>query len=744
MKMTKSLIILMAGIGLLTACQESSQTSSRFTVSLHANYIHPDRQKLECGSEGATLVFTVTSQDTPWQISGMPEWIQVSPTSGSGTTTVQVTIPGYGWAAARTGVFTLSSTSSDWNYSTPITVTQDGAAAYANLSERSFVFDGRFNEGEVTVESNCEWTVSTTESWLHATRVDSGRFAFTVDENPSFDAREASVRIAYNSQTVSSVTVTQRASKVDVVTKPLDYGNVAGDYTLRIDSEASWNAYTSSDWISLSNSSAPAGSSQLVISVSPNLYQEERNGFVYLDFAGSSNRIAEIPVHQEGVILRLGEEGVGSISLDSSLAHDYPIQVTSNTDWYFSDIPYWMTVDPSSGTGNATVILHIQDNGSFSWRGWNRLAVTRQDSWVNAGIDFGQNGKNLNLNNTYLQFRDVAQTQYVDVTTDGSWELSYDTGSFFSATPGASQGSGRIAVSVTDNHNDHIREGDIEFRLMGMYEYENGYYLQNIHIWQPSWEERWQNTTTNVEVPAMGGSFDLYVDTNDNWSVSFPDAEAWLHFSGETSGVGSGNVHFDFDTNNSINARGVKVLVTYGHDLDPVEITVRQPGRTMTVNCEGLFFFDKGGTNTVTVLSDGRYQVEALPGDWLTVKEGEGNTFTVTVPENAAGVVREGSVRVTLMDLTDGSLVIDIPVVQTTKSVGFTREDFGEDVNLDLGKASGISITAISFSGDADWNAKYSISIKVTGFDADSDWNTGTYNSALIGGEGYDDDENWN
>ncbi len=478
MKMKRLLIVLTAGATLLTACQESTQMSNRIAVALHANYIHPDRQKLECDSNGTTLVFTVNSQDTPWQITGMPEWIQISPTSGSGTSTVQVTIPAYWWAAARTGIFTLSSSSPDWSYSVPITVTQSGATAFADLSEDSFVFDGGGGEGVVTVESNCDWTLTTSVNWLQVNRVDDGRFTFSLDENPSFDAREGTIRVMYNSQVVSTVRVSQRAAKVDVVTSQLNYGNVAGDYTLQITSEAAWRARTSSDWIELSGSSATAGTNKLKISVTPNLYQEDRNGFVYLEFSASGNQIAEIPVYQEGVRLLLGDADGSYTTLESSLEQDYVIKLTSNTDWYVNEIPSWMTADPTSGTGNAMITLHVQDNGSFSWRGWGSLSVCRQNSWVQSFAYLGQNGKTLNMDRTYLEFRDVASTQYVEVTTDGTWELAYDTNSFYSATPGASQGNGRIAVSVEDNRNPWTRDGYIEFRLLGMTDYEYGYYPQ--------------------------------------------------------------------------------------------------------------------------------------------------------------------------------------------------------------------------------------------------------------------------
>lgn len=737
-----SWIILSIAAVTVWSCTESVTASNSWNVALHANYIHPDRQKLDfTDPNGGTFEFTVNSQDTPWKITGMPDWIEISPSSGSGTTNVRVTVSKYELAAARTAILTLSSDSSDWQYNTTITVSQSGAPAYANLSDANLTFDGQAHDGRITVKSNCDWTVSTTESWLHASRVDDGSFTYSVDENPYLDAREAKIQVMYSGSVVSTVSVTQRASQVDVATAPLNYGNVAGTYKLSVKTDAAWSAYTGYSWISVSPESGSAGVSELTVSVSPNTEFDPRDGYVYLRFSASNVQIAEIPVHQDGIQLQLGT-GEDNILFESSLAQTSTIRVTSNTDWYFSNVPSWITVEPASGTGTMDVKLSIQENNHFWFRGYDELRVNRKDSWYGVSRYVGQNARTLDLNTTYLSFLDVAQTQYVEVKTEGSWALNYSS-DFFSATPGEATGDGRIAVSVGDNHSDQTREGNIEFRLLGMPDFENGYDVRNITVWQPAWAERYRNLQTEASVPAMGGTLEIWLDTNDRWSVALSDNPSWIHFEGDTSGTGSNNLHLVFDTNNSVNSRGVKAVVSFAY-MDPVEITIVQAGRTMYPNCESIFFFAKGGSNTVTVTVDGNYKLEQASGDWFTISQGEDNTFTVSAPENTSGAVREGSVRLTLLDLVEGSVVITIPVVQTTKEVGFTREGFGEDVNLDLGKGSGIAISVISFSGDADWNAKYSISIKVTGYDADSDWNTGTYNSAVIGGEGYDDDENWN
>ena len=82
MKKKLLFIVLVAGAALLTACQESSEMSNRVSVALHANYLHPERVDFQLpNASAATMELTIQSQDTPWTISNVPDWITVSPKS---------------------------------------------------------------------------------------------------------------------------------------------------------------------------------------------------------------------------------------------------------------------------------------------------------------------------------------------------------------------------------------------------------------------------------------------------------------------------------------------------------------------------------------------------------------------------------------------------------------------------------------------------------------------------------------
>lgn len=715
------LTILTAGALLgLSACQESTTVSNRIAVALHANYIHPDRTDFQFPNTSTSVSFTVTSQETPWRIDDAPTWINISPKSGSATTTVSVTTEEYAWADPRVGIFTLYSDSSDWSYSKQMTVTQSGATPYVNLEKNYFSFDGAAHSETVAASSNFDWQVANNYGWINVD-FDGSRMTLSVTANDTGEIRSGEVNIKYNSNTQGTITVSQVPAEVSLKTDPLNFPIGAGSYKLTVESQAAWRTDAPS-WVDVNPSAGDPGKTEVTISVSPNPYDGERNGSVYFIFSSSRMQFAEIPVHQDGVILEL-VEGNDYFYDMTSLSRDFTAHVHSNTDWSIRNDCYFMSVSPMSGSGDATLSLSLNDNGSFNWRnGW--IYLTRPATGYEQVYSVQQKPRSYELNTTYMDCNDLAQDLYLDVKTEGGWSLVPVEGTtFYSANPLSSQGDTRVTISVQENTDTWGRSGYMDFYLLGMEGYENGMaWVNNVSIYQNGWQDKYQRVQQAVELAARGGSMTVDIASNDAWTAAFSSGASWIRMDGETSGKGAGGFSVAFDPNQTIDARSVKVLITFEH-LDPVEMTLTQLGKAIRLSSDALYFFAKGGSCTVVVDADGTYSVTKASGDWFTVTPDEtNNTFTVTAEANPADADRTGSIVLSLTDLASGSYSITLPVTQTT-AAGFTRGGWQEDRDLNIGNAGGFSF-------------------KITGYSEDQDWNGGRH--ASVGGEGYDDDENWN
>ena len=717
------LIALLAIPVLLGACNESTKMSSSWTVALHANFIRPDRTEFHFNdAEGGSMQFTVTSQDTPWRIENVPDWISVSPTSGTTTSTVTVTVGKYAWATPRMGIFTLSSGSADWDYSRQMNVIQDGAEAYADISKLDFSFDGAAHSESVRATSNFDWQFSDHgNKWISISRT-GDEMTLSVTPNDTKEVRTGQVDIVFNSTVLATVTVSQAAAEVNLKADPLNYEIGAGTYTLSITSQAPWHVVNNfSSWIDVSPASGGEGTTEVKVSVTPNGNDGERNGYIYFNFSNSGLQIAEIPIHQDGTILEL-TEGADFMQNLSSLGGNFSIHLHSNTNWQISSYPEFLTISPTSGSGDTVLSISLPENPTFDGKGdW--MYIVRPETGYTVSYWVGQRSRSLRLGETWLQCNDLAQVLYVDVETEGPWSLTpMETATFFSASPLSSKGNGRISLDVQENKDFGSRQGQVDFSLLGIAGYDNGVAtMANIYVNQQGWQDKYQEVGQDIQILAKGGTMVVDISTNDGWTAAFASSPGWIKIDGTASGKGAGSFTVVCNENQTVDARSVKVKVTFEH-LDPVVFTITQLGKAIRLSCDALYFFDKGGSITVSVDADGKYSVARASGDWFTVTAGENNTFTVTASASPNGAERTGSIVLTLTDLKSGSYKLTVPVFQTS-AAGFTRDGWQEDRDLNLGTGSGFSI-------------------KVTGFSTDRNWNAGRY--VTVGGEGYGDDENWN
>ena len=722
MKIKQILGLFVAGAILLPACNESTTMSNRFSVSLHANYIHPDQTDFQFSdAAGGTTQFTVNSQDTPWEISSVPDWITISPLSGRATSSVSVTVPTYTWAVPRMGIFTLASASEDWNFNKQMSVTQAGAVPYATIAKLDFSFDGQAHEETVKAASNFDWNLSYKgNTWISVTNRGE-EMIVAVPANETGADRTGEVDVIFNNQVMATVKVTQLAADVKIKTDPLNFEIGAGTYKLNVESEAPWKASSYYDWIEISPVSGAAGKTEVTVSVPPNPNDGARDGYVYFNFQTSGYQIAEIPVHQDGVLMELPLTDEERQNL-TSLGGDFTWTLRSNTDWRITQCPDFLTISPMSGSGTTNLSVKLAENATFGQKSGD-LTFVRPATGYTVNYWMLQRERYRELNATWLECNDLAQDLYVDVKTEGGWMLTpQENATFFTTTPLQARGNGRITFSVQENTDYGNRQGRVDFSLTGMEGYDGGIATtDNIYINQLGWQDKYHEIAQEVQLPCGGGTMPVDIATNDGWTAVFSSSASWIKLDGTASGKGAGSFQVTFDENKTPDPRSVKVKVTFEH-LDPVEFTLTQLGRAIRLSSDALYFFAKGGSITVTVDADGAYSVAKASGDWFSVTPGDNNTFTVKADAYTGDTERTGSIVLKLTDLQSGSYSLTLPVTQATAS-GFTRGGWQEDRDLNIGTAPGFSI-------------------KVTGYAADQNWSGGR--RAEIGGEGYGDDENWN
>lgn len=715
---------------LLAGCGDSDKYApTKYEASLAAHYLRPSRTNFAANSaDKYSCAFDVMSVDTPWIFTDAMTWTNIYPMSGSASESVLLEIEeNTSGDAERLGIFYLSSTQSDWDYNVPIAVRQPAAAPYAKVSSSYIALDGAASTQDITVQSNCAWDISNNASWLQAsiTGEHSG-IKFSTSENTTGLSRSASVYVSFGGKNLALISVTQKAAGISVETATLEFENIAGEYSIKVTSEAAWTVKTSQTWIQASPESGNAGTETFKVAVTPNSSTSARTGYVYL-YIGTS-QVVQITVAQKGLYVEFS-----AMSLEMSASVDEKtITVKSNTSWIITSYPSWVTISPMSGDGTKNVTIKTTDNPNTSKRE-GTIKATQAGVSLEASVAITQLGKTFDYDQSTIECSDEAQTLSVAITSNGSW-IASTTDSWMMVKPSSASGNGTLSITVTENTTDDARTGKVSLTI-GDKTYEITI-IQSGKYFTVKYEGN--------DMGSIGGKIAVEISSNDSWTVSAIGSPSWITID---KTIGSGNASFNIIVadNPSVNSRTATVTLKTTHDKS-VKIIISQAARYLTVDHQSILFFAKGGdSEDITISTDGEYSITKT-GTWFSITEKGNGVFAASAQENTGKDTREGSVVIKLADLKDGTYSITLSVIQTSYGGTFIIDGYGEDKNWDIGASSNVSLTVTGYSSDKNWdNSAYNIkmTIFVTGYNSDSNWGNKTSSQGSMSKTGYNSDINW-
>lgn len=713
----------------LMACTDKYSFSEGIQPSLTPRYIHVTPLSFFLNSyEEYTDYLEVESLDTPWKFDGYSDWILLQPSTGRESATVTMNICENENSENRTSFFYFRSDLPDFAYEMPITVTQPGSSPYINVEDHELEFGGGGGTKTIAVKSNSDWAAASSATWLTLTKNENGtQLTVTAEENPSSSYRNATVYLSYENKNYLSINVYQYPSDISVSDMKLLFDNTASKYDLTVTSEAAWTAIVSDSWIQVSPSEGGAGEVKMSIEAALNGSVETRRGYVTIR-TGSENRL-QIEIEQKG--LYFTTEKMLSFT---SRATSTQMSIESNINWEVSYTPDWVTVSPSSGSGDSEVTMSVSENSSTYARN-GEIVFSSPGLDISFTTSVIQAGKTLTPGATVLQFSDKAESRELEITADGEW-TSETSDDWISVSPESGYGDATVSVTVTENTSSDVqREGSITYHF--------GEKEIKVTVLQQSKYFEVEDKAFNFI--SAGGSHVIYLGSNQPWAakVEGKDSSTWLSLS-SYSGDREAEITMVAAPNNMLEERKATVTITPQYSQAAI-INVTQKGMYLKVSVTNLSFFSRGGvSDPIMVDTDGAYSV-ATSDSWLTVNKTD-NSFTVTAEPNDATDTREGKVTVSLLGLSSGSYEITIPVTQVGHGGSFVIEGFPGDVDWTGSDTGEISIRINGYTQDKNWNTdpKYSLSITVDGFSSDSNWNTDSKGSADIGINGFSSNQNWN
>lgn len=618
---------------LSVGCSDSN-VPENFVPSLSGHSLEISNNQLTFESQGGVENATVHADNVAWLFSGLPEWLTVSPSSGSTTTSVTFTAEVNNSAdTRRTALFYLESADNTWNYRMAISANQAATSAYLTPAVNALSFQGSGGTQTIKVSSNVVWYAVSSATWVKATSTADGKsLTIEAEANPSDVSRKAIVTLSSEIGVNTSISITQDPAGVEGSTETLIFENDGGTKSVSITSEAEWQINTSDSWITVSPSFGTAGSHILAVTTLPNNSVGERSGSVFVVIGGSSR--LKIPVVQRGLYIEVDQTTL-SFSAD---AETKQIEIISNTNWYISSIPEWLTVNTRQGNNSQTISLKSQKNISSSKRS-GRVIIGKEGISFSAVVDVLQEGINLSVDNNNLQFSDKASTQTININTIAEWSVSCSD-KWISVSKNSGIGKTTLSISVEDNNNESSRTGSIMITA--------GDLSQLITVTQQG--KYFTFNGGDKTFTSKGGTLQISFSTNEDWIITVSDNASWVALS-KSSGAEDASIDITVKDNASMNARECSLYIQPSVSQGFI-LKIKQDGRYLTIDTEGVAFNADGGiSDIVNVNTDGDFEVVSTDS-WLKINNVSPTSFTIQATVNK-GNLREGKVSVRMANLVD-------------------------------------------------------------------------------------------
>ncbi len=431
-----------------------------WSPSLEARYVYIENTSMVVPSNGGNCQTYVEAITTPWEFTGHAPWLTISPSSGMNDAGVTITATEYfSGDNARSSVFWLSSTASDYDYSVPVTVTQNAAEPYLNVSESTINMSALGDTKTVVVEKNIEYSVTKTSSdWLSVIPSnDYTNLSIVAEPNPTAYSRKATITLSGVRTQIINV-IQDASGMTSTEYGPLNVDNGGATYSMQIVSDAAWMASTNGDsWFDVTPSEGVAGTTHVVLSVSPNKTASSRTGKAI--FKIGSLTIFSVQISQQGLSFSASPT---SISFGAN-ADNRTIEVSSNTDWKVISKPSWVSTSVLSGSGNGSLTISVPEQTEREARSGTMTIGVEGITGLQKTIKITQSKHYFSVSpSAGTTLPSTGGTHKVYINTDDSWTASNDV-TWLSLSSASGQGEVDVTIFASDNASVKERNGVVTF-----------------------------------------------------------------------------------------------------------------------------------------------------------------------------------------------------------------------------------------------------------------------------------------
>jgi hypothetical protein len=575
-----------------------------------------------------------------------------------------------------------------YNGTTIGTIEIDQAPATITASTETLSFNRNAAKMEIEVTAEAAWTASSAESWIELSpssgEAGTSLLSVHVTANSTEQNRTGYVVLEIAGETYSlyiQIPITQRGIYGTVAPESLSFVATGGTSTLKIESNTSWQLSSVPSWLTISQVSG-SGNAELKVTAADNPSRTERSGTLLLVQEGVSKNIT-IPVKQSGKIFTVGET---VLSFDVK-ASSQTVDITTDGKWSASTTDNWITLTPSSASGNSTLTVGVSHNTETVERqGSIKVVMGTEVSTINVV----QQGLYLTttINPTISS---KGGSLFIYVSSNDTWNARVEkkevTWLTVSGT-GTDEGGTYYAVNVSDNPSVNSRTAAVLIEAA---------YHPTVRV-ELTQEARYLRIdATKVSFFAKGGNYDeITIDTDGTYSITC--SGTWF------SVKQTGNVFVVSATRNTAAEMRTGTITLALTDLKEGTYTIELP---VVQTAEGASFLRQDYKEDVS------YDEGASSPKGTITGKGYGNDQSWD-----KGVTPNGTL---------------------------TIKGYGDDQSWDKGDTPKGTITGKGYGDDLSWDKGNTPKGTITGkgYGDDLSWDKGATPNGTITGKGYGDDQSW-
>ena len=426
--------------------------------------------------------------------------------------------------------------------------------------------------------------------------------------------------------------------------------------TVVVESNVDWEATSDVEWITLDNGFGNhKGTFEFFVEA--NTTPNERSGKIKIEGNGCSKTIL-VRQQSEGSKVTLAADNISF----TKYAGEYLMSVACNGEWKVASSADWCKVDPTSGKGNGSFKVTVDENNTGADRVAKITVLTEADgvtqvrtvevfqSASNAALVVSPEGKELTA---------AASSFELDVITTGSWEASLDS-DWLSLSETAGTGDSKLTVSARANETGAPRVAVITFASGA--ENENRVIRQivvkqaavDFYLVVPVIDYPLSLEECVIEIP--------YAVEGSNVTVNATSNVDWMKVSSVEGGIATVAV----SENKTAQAReGIITFMTAGQEGEPIVRQVRV-AQAPTVNVLDVLADEyaiewTGATVRVPIYSNTPVSVRSSES-WCNVVS-DGQDVVITVPKNETAVARTAVVTV-MTNSESGEIISKTTIVR--------------------------------------------------------------------------------